>query len=67
MPFDREKAMSELTRLAGDEIDSPEGPVQIGILEQAATQRGVAEMARHYHSGFRLGLRIFPYFASRRA
>jgi hypothetical protein len=67
MPFDREKAMSELTRLAGDEIDSPEGPVQIGILEQAATQRGVAEMARHYHAGFRLGLRIFPYFASRRA
>lgn len=67
MPIDRDTAMTALTRLGGDEIDSPEGPVQIGTLEQVATQRGISEMARHYHAGFRLGLRIFPYFASRRA
>jgi hypothetical protein len=53
--------------LAGEEIDSPEGPVQVGTLDHASTERGIAELARHYHAGFRLGLRIYPYFASRRA
>ncbi len=66
-PLDRVSAMAALARLAGEEIDSPAGPVQIGTLEHASTQRGIDEMARHYHAGFRLGLRIFPYFASRRA
>jgi hypothetical protein len=67
LPIGRESSMAALTRLAGEEIDSPEGPVQIGTLEHASTERGVAELARHYHAGFRLGLRIYPYFASRRA
>lgn len=67
MPLNRESGMAELARLAGEEIDSPAGPVQVGTLEHASTERGIAEMARHYHAGFRLGLRIFPYFASRRA
>ena len=67
IPLDRESGMSALSRLAGDEIDSPEGPVQVGILEHASTAQGVVAMARHYHAGFRLGLRIYPYFASRRA
>lgn len=67
LPIDRASMMAELARLAGEEIDSPEGPVQIGVLQAAASQRGIAEMARHYHAGFRLGLRIYPYFASRRA
>jgi hypothetical protein len=64
--LDRESAMEELALLAGDEIDSPEGPVQVGLLDEAATDRGLAEMARHYHAGFRLGLRVYPYFATRR-
>ncbi len=67
LPMDRESQMAELARLAGEEIDSPEGPVQVGLLEDATALRGIAEMARHYHAGFRLGLRVFPYFASRRA
>ena len=67
VPIDRESSMAVLTRLAGEEIDSPEGPVQVGTLDHASTERGVAELARHYHAGFRLGLRIYPYFASRRA
>ncbi|MEI7910005.1 MAG: BrxE family protein [Verrucomicrobiota bacterium] len=67
LSLDREASLSELARLAGEEIDSPEGPVQIGILEDASTQRGITALARHYHAGFRLGLRIYPYFASRRA
>jgi len=65
--LDRESSLAALARLAGEEIDSPEGPVQVGMLEQAGTGAGIAAMARHYHAGFRLGLRIFPYFASRRA
>lgn len=67
VPIDRESSMAALARLAGEEIDSPEGPVQVGTLDHASTERGVAELARHYHAGFRLGLRIYPYFASRRA
>jgi hypothetical protein len=67
LALDRESQMAELTRLAGAEIDSPEGPVQIGLLPDASTQRGIMEMARHYQAGFRLGLRIFPYFAARQA
>ena len=67
VPFDRESSLAELARLAGEEIDSPEGPVQVGLLEDASTHRGITALARHYHAGFRLGLRIYPYFASRRA
>lgn len=67
LPIDQESRMADLARLAGEEIDSPEGPVQVGLLHDTATPRGIAEMARHYHAGFRLGLRIYPYFASRRA
>ncbi len=66
-PFDAELLKSELAVLAEEEIDSPEGPVQVGILEHAGTQRGVMELARHYHAAFRLGYRIFPYFAAKRA
>ncbi|NQX01740.1 BrxE family protein [bacterium] len=67
VPIDRQSSMAVLARMAGEEIDSPEGPVQVGTLDHAATERGIAELARHYHAGFRLGLRIYPYFASRRA
>lgn len=67
LPLDPENLKTKLAQLAQGEIDSPEGPVQIGILEHAATERGVTELARHYHAAFRLGHRIFPYFAAKRA
>lgn len=66
LTIDRASRMADLARMAGQEIDSHEGPVQIGLLQDISTQQGIAEMARHYHAGFRLGLRIYPYFASRR-
>jgi hypothetical protein len=66
-PLDAESMKAELADLAKGEIDSPEGPVQVGVLEHAATERGVTELARHYHAAFRLGHRIFPYFAAKRA
>lgn len=65
--FDTESLKAELATLAKGEIDSPEGPVQVGVLEHAGTERGFTELARHYHAAFRLGHRIFPYFAAKRA
>lgn len=65
--FDTESLKAALATLAREEIDSPEGPVQVGVLEDAATERGVTELARHYHAAFRLGHRIFPYFSAKRA
>lgn len=67
LSFDADSLMRELASLAGHEIDSPEGPVQIGTLAQAATEKGISELARHYHAAFRLGHRIFPYFAAKSA
>ncbi len=64
--LERESLMRELAGLGGSEIDSPEGPVQVGDLSHASTDRGLAQLARHYHAGFRLGLRVLPYFASKR-
>jgi hypothetical protein len=57
--------MSELLRLAGGEIDSPAGPVQVGLTEDAGTSRGVGRLAAHYHAAFRSGIQVFPYFAAR--
>lgn len=65
--LDKESLKAELATLAREEIDSPEGPVQVGVLEDAATERGITELARHYHAAFRLGHRIFPYFAAKRS
>jgi hypothetical protein len=62
---DQRALMKELARLGGMEIDSPEGPVQVGTIAEAGTERGIAQLARHYHAGFRLGLQVFPYFASK--
>ena len=67
LPRDPEKLKTTLAELAQGEIDSPEGPVQIGTLEHAGTERGITELARHYHAAFRLGHRIFPYFAAKRS
>jgi hypothetical protein len=67
LPADRDGLMAELARLGEEEIDAHEGPVQVGLLNDAATPRGISGMARHYHAGFRLGLRVFPYFAAPRS
>jgi hypothetical protein len=67
LPLDAEQLKVRLAILAQGEIDSPEGPVQIGTLEHAGTERGITELARHYHAAFRLGHRIFPYFAAKRS
>lgn len=57
--------LEELGRLGGIEIDSPQGPVQVGTLEEVSTANGLAQLARHYHAAFRLGIQVFPYFAAK--
>jgi hypothetical protein len=64
-PLDKDWLMSEIQRLAEHEIDSPEGPVQVGLTEHAATRKSVAQLAAHYLAGFRQRRPILPYFASR--
>jgi hypothetical protein len=59
--------MRDLVRMADHEIDTPEGPVQVGFTADVDSPEALASMARHYQAGFRLGIRVFPYLASRRA
>lgn len=64
-PLTQRDAMADLGRIAVEAVDAPEGPVQVGGLDEVVTERGILEMARHYHSGFQRGLVTLPYFASR--
>ena len=57
-------AMSFLALLAECEIDPPEGPVQVGGLDDCASKEGLSEMAKHYHAAFRAGRMVLPYFAA---
>jgi hypothetical protein len=65
LSLDPVQLLAELARMAGGEIDAPEGPVQIGFTGEAPTPKGIARLAGHYQAAFRLDLRIFPYFAAR--
>lgn len=62
--FTVKKPMAAIEELAEGEIDSPEGPVQVGKLDDIATRQGLLELARHYHAAFRSGRVILPYFAA---
>ena len=58
------KPMAVLEELAEGEIDSPDGPVQVGKMDDIVTRQGLLELARHYHAAFRSGRVILPYFAA---
>jgi hypothetical protein len=62
--FTVKKPMAVIEELAEGEIDSPEGPVQVGKWDDIATRQGLVELARHYHAAFRSGRVILPYFAA---
>ena len=62
--FTVKKPMAAIEELAEGEIDSPEGPVQVGKWDDIATRQGLVELARHYHAAFRSGRVILPYFAA---
>ncbi|MGE0682729.1 MAG: BrxE family protein [Candidatus Binatia bacterium] len=56
-------AMETLQRLADAMVKAPEGPVQVGVERRILTSTSIHELAAHYHSAFREGIRCFPYFA----
>lgn len=58
------KPMAVLEEFAEGEIDSPDGPVQVGKMDDIANRQGLVELARHYHAAFRSGRVILPYFAA---
>ena len=42
------------------------GPVQIGAIEDAFTDRGLSELAKHYFAAFSQEVQCLPYFANAR-
>jgi hypothetical protein len=58
-------AMDLLHEIAGAVIDPPEGPVQVGYIQDCLTPRGLSEVAAHYHAAFRRQVQVFPYFAAK--
>lgn len=59
----RDAAMDLLGRIADAVIKAPEGPVQVGVERRILTSTSSRELAAHYHSAFRDGIRCFPYFS----
>lgn len=59
-----EGALDELGRFAESHLNAPIGPVQIGIPTKILTHNSISELAAHYYSAFRKGIKCFPYFAS---
>jgi hypothetical protein len=64
--LNRVAAIGALRRIAGESVDAPEGPVQVGELDEAVSARGVEEMAKDYLSAFQRGVVTLPYFAASR-
>ncbi|SDL24480.1 hypothetical protein SAMN05660860_00135 [Geoalkalibacter ferrihydriticus] len=58
-----EAALETLHHLADALIHAPTGPVQVGVESRILTPTAVRELAAHYHSAFREGVRSYPYFA----
>jgi len=61
----REVALGRLQELAGQTVDAPEGPIQVGWLGEEEKERAVTDMAAQYLCGFRKGCLVLPYFAAR--
>ena len=59
----RNVAMDVLKRIADAVIKAPTGPVQVGVVHRILTPTAAHELAAHYYSAFRDGVRCFPYFA----
>lgn len=64
LPASKDGAMEELMRLGDMSLTCPSGPVQIGVQRKILTDAAICELAAHYCSAFRQGVRCFPYFSS---
>ena len=58
----KDTALSALRRMAETSLKAPEGPIQVGVESRISTPSALREMAAHYDSAFRGGIRTFPYF-----
>jgi len=64
VPQRREDAMKLLAAEGGEVITVEPGPVQIGTTDDAFTEAGLVELAKHYLAAFRQDLQCLPYFAN---
>ena len=62
----REDALNVLEAESREVISVDAGPVQIGTLEDAFTELGLSELAKHYFAAFRQEIQCLPYFAKAR-
>lgn len=61
-----EDALRVLEAESREVISVSAGPVQIGVLEDAFTELGLNELAKHYLAAFRQEIQCLPYFANTR-
>jgi hypothetical protein len=59
-------ALKVLEAESREVISVDAGPVQIGTLEDAFTEAGLSELAKHYFAAFRQEIQCLPYFANAR-
>lgn len=64
LPASSDAALDELKRMGDPSISAPTGPIQIGVERKILTDASIRELAAHYSSAFRQGIRCFPYFSS---
>lgn len=62
----REDALKVLESESREVISVDAGPVQIGRIEDAFTEVGITELAKHYFAAFRQEIQCLPYFAKAR-
>ena len=63
MKLSSDELMNFIEETARESIDAPVGPIQVGGLEDAFTDQGLRELAKHYLSAFQRGVQCFPYFS----
>jgi hypothetical protein len=63
IPLKRDAVLDILEAEAGEIIDAPDGPVQVGKLQEAFTATGINEMAKHYLAAFRNDIQCLPFFS----
>ena len=61
-----EDALKVLEAESREVISVDAGPVQIGTIEDAFTEPGLSELAKHYFAAFRQEVQCLPYFADAR-
>src|SRR5208337_4570004 len=63
IPQKREAVLEILDEEAGEIIEAPDGPVQVGKLKEAFSATGINEMAKHYLAAFRNDIQCLPFFS----